>query len=74
MKIIFEDHGQDFLEFTVQNSTGRIIDCKPFQFSIWSKYKVTNTKTLFKGGQVELSHLIDGTTLTIKYTIEEIIL
>lgn len=67
-KITFEDQGQDFLTWTI-NDDGDIIACEPFQFSIWSKWTVSN-HTFRIGGHV---HLFQGEELlTIKYPIANI--
>src|SRR5690606_19801034 len=44
-KITFEDKGQDFLTWVI-NSDGSVVDCRPFQFSIWPKVIVTNYNEL----------------------------
>lgn len=64
--ITFEDHGQDFLTFKVKND-GTIVDVQPFQFSIWSKYRVENIKELSINGFVKLVN--KSGRLTIKYPI-----
>lgn len=74
MKIIFEDQGQDFIVFVVNENTGKIIDSRPFQSSIWTKYKVTNVSEIQKGKYANLLHIKDNSILTIKYPIEKIIL
>lgn len=33
--IIFEDHGQDFLEWDIDTKRKKVIGCRPFQSSIW---------------------------------------
>lgn len=38
-KIHFEDNGQDFLWWTL-NKEGLVVDCGPFQKSIWEGCKV----------------------------------
>lgn len=72
-KITFEDHGQDFLTWTI-DKRGIIIDCQPFQFSIWKKWIVINSD--FKvGGFVEIKKGFFGDkieTMTIKYPIQKI--
>lgn len=35
-KITLEDNGQDFLTLFVDNKTGKVLDAKPFQSSIWT--------------------------------------
>lgn len=62
----FEDHGQDFLTWHVDQK-GNIIKCEPFQFSIWSQWTLT-TKEFKAGGKVTIQKADE--TLTIKYPIE----
>ena len=40
--IVFEDHGQDFLEWDVID--GVVVDCRPFQGFVWKGTKVDRTK------------------------------
>lgn len=35
MIVYFEDHGQDFLEWLIDDETGKVLDCKPYQARIW---------------------------------------
>lgn len=67
--IRFEDHMQDFLAWEVLED-GTITDSLPFQFSIWSKWTITNFNELKVGGYVEIKK--DDKEMTIKYPIEEI--
>lgn len=65
--IHFEDHGQDFLEWDVA-ADGSIIESRPFQSTIWCKYKVTNLSFL----SVDTDKFVDidgPQKLTIKYPI-----
>jgi len=45
-RVHFIDEGQDFLFFDVEVKTGRIVDVKPFQYSIWSKFTVLNINSI----------------------------
>ncbi len=67
-KITFEDHGQDFLEWTIDKN-GQILTCAPFQGSIWCRYMVT-TKRFKVGGFVSIQK--PDQALTIKYAIEKV--
>lgn len=67
--IHFEDEGQDFLKWTI-DPKGKLIGCEPFQFSIWSKYLVTNKR--FKVGGFVHTIGTDWKPLTIKYPIEKV--
>jgi hypothetical protein len=68
--ITFEDHGQDFLEWDIDEN-GKVIDCRPFQFSVWSKVTVTN-KEFKVGGRVKYTGM--GLSGRINYPIAEIAL
>ncbi|MGY0034421.1 hypothetical protein [Pedobacter sp. NJ-S-72] len=48
MIIEFEDNGQDFLTWKLDQD-GRVIDCSPFQQSAWVGKYVFQHKYLFKG-------------------------
>ena len=41
-RIVFEDHGQDFLEWEVID--GVVIDSRPFQGGVWKGTKIDMTK------------------------------
>ena len=40
--IVFEDHGQDFLEWEITD--GVVTDCRPFQSGVWKGTHVDMTK------------------------------
>lgn len=63
----FEDCGQDFLEFHIDED-GWILDSKPFQRNIWAGYWCC-PQTARVGGQLPI--WIDGENF-IKYPIEKI--
>lgn len=67
-RITFKDEGQDFLVWDI-NEDGVIVECKPFQFSHWSKWNVMN-KRFNIGSFVHLRKINE--TMTIKYPIEKI--
>jgi len=72
-QIEFEDHGQDFLTWTI-NRLGRVVDCQPFQASVWVGGYVMNHEELAVGGHVVYQHrrvLVDE-PITIKYPILQI--
>jgi hypothetical protein len=50
--IHFEDRGQDFLTWTLDEK-GWVVDCQPFQKSIWKGGLVKNFKELELGSTVE---------------------
>jgi len=77
-KIWFKDEGQDFLMWEVM-ADGTIINSEPFQFDIWSNWKVTNFETLKEGGYVQVylppgvvKSMPEGKDQTIRYKIEKI--
>jgi hypothetical protein len=74
IEITFEDHGQDFLTFTV-TKTGKIVGVQPFQFSVWSQYKVNNMADLYVDGRVSLTK-VEGedrfSEMTLKYPIAKL--
>lgn len=51
--IRFEDHGQDFLEWDL-DVNGKVIECRPFQASIWCGRLVMNNTELRKYSKVVL--------------------
>lgn len=53
MIIEFEDHGQDFLKWEIDEAA-IVIDSKPFQFGIWGGCQVLNKDELEVDGYVEL--------------------
>ena len=74
--IEFQDNGQDFLTFEV-TPKGEIIDVQPFQFDLWSKYKVMNISTLKVGGFVSLYKQtindVKAEMFSIKYPVVSIV-
>ena len=74
-KITFEDHGQDFLEWTVDKD-GNLLACTPFQYAVWEKFRILN-KRFRIGGLVRIekkqpSQPGEMETITIKYPIIQI--
>jgi len=72
--IVFADHGQDFLRWTV-NEHGVVIDSQPFQASVWRGMEVPNVADLKEGDIVELIVRDPGKpTLrsNIKYPVERV--
>lgn len=53
--IEFEDKGQDFLEWDLDDETGKVLDCRPFQARIWCKFYVDEPKHLKVGDRVQIS-------------------
>lgn len=71
MKIHFEDRGQDFLTWQINNN-GVIVDCLPFQSSFWVGGEVRRQARLKVGGKVTYSHDGFQTSITLKYRIRAI--
>ena len=69
--IHFEDHGQDFLDWTVDDKSN-VIDVNPFQFNIWGGNQVLGLDTLQPGDYVHYVSKHDGETRTIRYPVERI--
>ena len=69
----FEDHGQDFLIWTIDPETGKVIKCEPFQASFWVGCIVIKN-SLIRGSQIEYHHprFADDGCREIKYPIEKI--
>lgn len=51
MRITFEDHGQDFLIWQLDNN-GIVVDCAPFQAGIWTGMQVIDHESLKLGDTV----------------------
>ena len=66
--IHFEDHGQDFLRWTV-SSGGDVVACEPFQSSIWCKAEIINRADLQVGVQPVYKFPGVERPLTLKYKI-----
>lgn len=74
MKIHFEDHGQDFLTWHLNNN-GIVVDVEPFQASFWVGLKVDCARSLKAGDLVQYQRVFDGgdsATGVIRYPIREI--
>lgn len=65
-RIEFEDHGQDFLFWDVDQK-GVVIGCEPFQASIWGGKQITNFTSIQVGSHPQIK--IDGVDTPIKYEI-----
>jgi hypothetical protein len=44
----FEDHGQDFLQWDICN--GVVVDCRPFQSSVWVNCRLVESMEALKAG------------------------
>lgn len=78
MRIEFKDYGQDFLWWEI-DQRGKVIDCGPFQASVWCGKYVFDPKGLTVGGKVHFSNEASDPTnqeqefKTISYPIENIV-
>jgi hypothetical protein len=71
MTVVLEDHGQDFLEFDL-DERGEIIETRPYQGRVLNGRKVLN-KNLGVGDRLLLAaDAFAGKSLTIKYPVESI--
>lgn len=72
--LVFEDHGQDFLEWGVEPTTGFIFSCEPFQADFWVGRRVTDRIAELKvGDRVSLDVVVDGQALVINYPLAKLL-
>jgi len=71
MILTFEDHGQDFLTWEL-DATGKVIECKPFQASVWCGCIVKEYNSLTPGDKVRFLTK-DGDQRTMLYPVESVI-
>lgn len=64
-KIIFEDHGQDFLRWEVEG--GVVVSSEPFQSSVWKGCKILKADS---GEKVTIER--KGRVLEVAYPVESI--
>ena len=69
IKVTFEDHGQDFLEWYIQN--GKVVACRPFQGWLWEGTKVHN-KTIQPGDILQIENQ-SGARLKLLYPVEKVV-
>lgn len=65
VKITFQDHGQDLLEWTLEN--GVVVDCEPAQGFFWNGCKLLAVES-GERAQVERK----GVKMTVKYPVDSI--
>lgn len=68
----FEDHGQDFLEWDIDDATGAVFGCRPFQHDLWVGRRRVDTDCLAAlrpGGKVFYA----GSNLCIKYAVKRVV-
>jgi len=66
--IRFEDHGQDFLEWDIEDDF--VVDCRPFQGSVWCGCELV-PQVIDPGAHVRLITKY-GDLLELRYPIEEV--
>ena len=66
--VIFEDHGQDFLEWDIED--GVVVDCRPFQGWLWNGTRVHNDP-ISPGMILEITPVTGGRT-TLNYPVEKV--
>lgn len=67
--LTFQDHGQDFLTWQIEKD--RVVDCTPFQASIWLRSRILNPDELAVGTCVVIKSPKKGIgTMEIKYPLE----
>lgn len=67
--IEFEDNGQDFLEWTLDEDQ-KVIECTPFQFWAWGGSKVLNTK-ISPGCELEIETTF-GEYMVLKHQVKAV--
>jgi hypothetical protein len=71
MRITFEDHGQDFLTWQLDNN-GIVVDCEPFQATFWCGMEVVEFAALKVGDCVRYRRHGDAVWSDIRYPIAAI--
>jgi len=69
LTVYFEDHGQDFLEWDIED--GKVVGCRPFQGWLWKGKQVHNTS--IQPGDFLVISGKDGVRLTMKYAVEKVV-
>lgn len=67
----FEDHGQDFLEWTL-DAAGVVVDCQPFQAWVWCGCRVSDHAALEAGDRVRFHRLAGGAARRVQYPLTAI--
>lgn len=68
MHITFEDHGQDFLTWQLDNN-GVVVDCLPFQASQWCGIEVAEPNALKVGECVRFRRFGEAVWRSIRYPV-----
>ncbi len=72
LRITFEDHGQDFLRWYINNH-GIVVDSQPYQYGVWAGSLVLNTE-IIPGCILEIktSHKGLDRISTLNYPVEKV--
>jgi len=70
IRIHFEDNGQDFLWWDVDEH-GNVLDCGPFQASIWVGCIILDPEDLQRGSEVEFVNK-SGDMLILKHKVDRV--
>ena len=65
----FEDHGQDFLEWDIED--GIVVDCRPFQGWHWNGTRVHNDH-IFPGTILDITPATADHRTTVNYLVERV--
>ncbi|GAI90398.1 unnamed protein product [marine sediment metagenome] len=65
--VYLEDHGQDFLEWDIEDGT--VVACRPYQGWLWNGTKVHNTN-IQPGDILEIT--VAGERTTLNYSVERV--
>ena len=68
--IVFEDHGQDFLEWDI-NRHGIVVGCRPFQEGVW-KGTIVIDQDIHPGDRINIVRKGSPQVLYVKYPVEKI--
>ncbi len=68
--IFLEDHGQDFLEWDIEDGT--VVGCRPFQSWLWNGTKVHNA-TIQPGDTLKITPARGAGRRTLIYLVERVV-
>jgi hypothetical protein len=67
--IVFEDDGQDFLEWDIDGE-GKVVGCRPFQGWVWNGTQVHN-KDIKPGDHLDIT-THTGNRMTLAHAVEKV--
>lgn len=76
--IRFVDAGQDFLEWDVDNTNGKVLDCRPFQAHVWCGLFIADPTSIEPGDKVQIcakpfyAAEYEDKVRTINYPVERV--